>query len=185
MSLLIVASVALVSCSREEPPPRTVKVIKPVAPPRPEKPANVATAEWIKETFGDTLVKKDASEIPSDMLAGKTIGIYYSAHWCPPCRGFTPLLVEVYDKIREKGNKFEVVLVSGDRSPSDMYEYMREAEMPWPAVPYEKSVREKLIEQYGVQAFPTLIIVNEDGYTVTKNGRNDVTEKRADAFKTW
>ena len=35
-------------------------------------------------------------------LEGKVIGIYFSAHWCPPCRGFTPKLVEWYGKVKLK-----------------------------------------------------------------------------------
>ena len=29
-------------------------------------------------------------------LRGKIIGIYFSAHWCPPCRRFTPVLARIY-----------------------------------------------------------------------------------------
>ena len=28
----------------------------------------------------------------------KVFAIYFSAHWCPPCRGFTPKLAEWYTK---------------------------------------------------------------------------------------
>ena len=31
----------------------------------------------------------------ADALAHDVIGLYFSAHWCPPCRGFTPKLVSV------------------------------------------------------------------------------------------
>ena len=34
------------------------------------------------------------------------IGLYFSAHWCPPCRGFTPVLADTYNKIkRQLSNK--------------------------------------------------------------------------------
>jgi hypothetical protein len=37
--------------------------------------------------LGDTLVrtKGGASVNTADALRGKTVGLYFSAHWCPPC----------------------------------------------------------------------------------------------------
>ncbi|KAJ1524214.1 hypothetical protein ONE63_010734 [Megalurothrips usitatus] len=43
------------------------------------------------------------------------IGVYFSAHWCPPCKAFTPQLVATYNAVRERGHNFEVVFVSSDR----------------------------------------------------------------------
>ncbi len=40
---------------------------------------------------------------------------------CPPCRGFTPTLKKIYEKLRSEGRNFEVVFVSSDRS-EDSYE---------------------------------------------------------------
>ena len=44
------------------------------------------------------LLKADGTKKPaSEALAGKEfICIYFSAHWCPPCRGFTPVLKDFY-----------------------------------------------------------------------------------------
>merc|ERR1712166_292973 len=33
-------------------------------------------------------------------LAGKTVGLYFSAHWCGPCRGFTPELIKTYNAMK-------------------------------------------------------------------------------------
>ena len=34
----------------------------------------------------------------ADALAGKQIVcFYFSAHWCPPCRHFTPILKDFYE----------------------------------------------------------------------------------------
>ena len=48
---------------------------------------------------GQTLIKKDGSSHPADSaLAGKPIVmIYFSAHWCPPCKAFTPVLKDFYE----------------------------------------------------------------------------------------
>ena len=35
-----------------------------------------------------------------EALAGKVVAIYFSAHWCGPCRNFTPQLASLYQSIR-------------------------------------------------------------------------------------
>ena len=48
---------------------------------------------------GKSLMKVDGSmQSAESALAGKDIVMFYfSAHWCPPCRGFTPILKEFYE----------------------------------------------------------------------------------------
>ena len=55
--------------------------------------------------FGDKLVTKAGDKATADVLGGKSaVGIYFSAHWCPPCRSFTPKLIESYnDALQGKG----------------------------------------------------------------------------------
>ena len=42
-----------------------------------------------------------------------------SAHWCPPCRMFTPKLRQTYLQLKAAGKDFEVVFCSFDRSQKD------------------------------------------------------------------
>lgn len=41
--------------------------------------------------------------------------VYFSAHWCPPCKGFTPVFAERYKKLKGIGTNFEIIFVSADR----------------------------------------------------------------------
>ncbi len=63
--------------------------------------------------FGETLCKySDNTTISSvDALTGKDyILLYFSAHWCPPCRMFTPLLINLYNKLANEKN-MEVLFI--------------------------------------------------------------------------
>ena len=42
------------------------------------------------------LKSKEGIAALSEVTEAPLIGIYFSAHWCPPCRGFTPVLSEFY-----------------------------------------------------------------------------------------
>jgi len=49
--------------------------------------------DFLKETLGGGVIGKSGDvDFSSITGAGRTLGLYFSAHWCPPCRGFTPKL---------------------------------------------------------------------------------------------
>ena len=44
-----------------------------------------------------TVQDKEGKTFPLSSLQGKSVvGLYFSAHWCPPCKGFTPQLAKKY-----------------------------------------------------------------------------------------
>eukprot|EP00961_Rhodomonas_salina_P254156 3434805-Rhodomonas_salina.2 len=63
------------------------------------------------------------------------VGIYFSAHWCGPCRSFTPKLVAMYEELKAGGKKFEVIFVSSDKDQDAFDKYF--GSMPWLALPFE------------------------------------------------
>lgn len=67
-------------------------------------------------------------------LVGKNILLYFSAHWCPPCRAFTPKLKEAYETIKAKNGPLEVIFMSSDQDQASFDEYF--ATMPWLALPF-------------------------------------------------
>ena len=116
-------------------------------------------------------------------LAGKDyVLLYFSAHWCPPCRGFTPELASFYSA-HAAAKSFEVVFVSSDRSAAEHGAYY--AEMPWLAVPFEdKDTKAALSEKYGVRGIPTLILLDKTGAVVTKAARAKVVSSPG-TFPNW
>lgn len=136
--------------------------------------ANDPTGEnfpWKPKTVAEVMsdikaLQKGKEEVGVDALKGKTVGLYFSAHWCPPCRGFTPKLVETYNTMKANGNdKFEVVFVSSDRDQGSFDEYY--GEMPWLALPFKDRVLKNVLsDTFEVQGIPTLVIINGDDFSI-------------------
>eukprot|EP00976_Prorocentrum_cordatum_P100634 1192309-Prorocentrum_minimum.AAC.2 len=100
--------------------------------------------------FGSTLLGKGGDVKVGDALAGKeVVGLYFSAHWCPPCRAFTPKLAEVYNGLVASGKSFEIVFVSSDKDEEQFNEYYDE--MPWLALPFaQREAKQKLSQKFKV-----------------------------------
>ena len=142
-----------------------------------------ADEKSIIDSFSDKLVDADGKKVSRDSLKGKVVGIYFSAHWCPPCRLFTPSLVKFRDKNQKE---FEVVFVSIDNSPAEKKKYMSHEKMKWPTI---KGIRSQegndLAQKFQVEGIPALIIIAPDGRTITADGRSHVTNDPDGALKLW
>jgi len=97
-------------------------------------------------------------------LAPKQIyGLYFSAHWCGPCRKFTPQLVAYYNQIAHDHPEFEIIFVSLDKSADAMATHMRDDNMPWPAIEYSKLANVPTLLKYAGSGIPDLVIVDASG----------------------
>lgn len=142
---------------------------------------------WIPPTFQDALGEKflkAESTVGKEAIEGKTLGLYFSAHWCPPCRSFTPQLAAWYKGIKsEVGDKFEIIFCSGDRDEAGMKSYYKEqcdAGGDWLCLPYEN--KDNLDGLFEVSGIPTFIIVSPDGKVINKSGRSLVPDAKASEF---
>lgn len=128
------------------------------------------------ELLGESLLGTggEASETASILAGKEAVALYFSAHWCPPCRGFTPKFAEWYKKdLKAKG--LEVIFVSSDRDEGSFKEYF--AEQPWLALPFaDRARKDKLSKKFKVQGIPTLVIVDSSGKVITKEGVSAVSE---------
>jgi thiol-disulfide isomerase/thioredoxin len=123
---------------------------------------------------GTTLV--DNADAPHTLDGEEVVGLYFSAHWCPPCRAFTPSLVQTYQQLRAQGARFQIVFVSSDRSAGAFAEYF--ASMPWLCVPFpQQALREDLGRLCNVAGIPNLTLVRVRDGAVLAGGRNLVARR--------
>merc|ERR1712125_80668 len=145
---------------------------------------DAVVASSFEEMFSE-LLTKDGNKMVKEVLQGKkTVLLYFSAHWCPPCRSFTPMLAKAYSQY--KGGDVEVVFISSDRDEESFKEYF--AEMPWTALPFEeRETKGKLSQKFEVRGIPTLVVLKGDGSLLKANGRGEVqsTGDLAKALKEW
>jgi nucleoredoxin len=158
-----VASVAQVAdglwaSTEKNPPSPEIASVAPQPPPLAGFPLK----------FKDSLIIMSGGS-PQDLDTNTLRGVrywafYYSASWCPPCRAFTPVLVNFYNSFKPSHPDFELIFVNEDRDESDMLDYMRADAMPWPAIRYADIDNPELeAKKYRGVGIPWLVLVDADG----------------------
>ena len=141
--------------------------------------------DWFAEKFPEKLINAKGKEVDTaTALKGKIVAVYFSASWCPPCRGFTPQLVKFYKSVAKKGN-LELVFVSWDKEEKAMKNYMKTYKMPWLAMPYDAQERTQMGKTMRVNGIPRLVIFDSTGKILSSNGRWDVVILGNKALKAW
>jgi nucleoredoxin len=105
----------------------------------------------------------------SELEKKKLIGLYFSAHWCGPCRKFTPQLVDYYNRVAPAHPEFEIVFVSSDRSRFAWETYIRETKMPWLAIDYDQLTDMAGVKALGGDGIPSLLVVDEGSHVVASS----------------
>ena len=139
------------------------------------------------------LLDTKGKRVSRSVLRGKFVGVYFSAHWCSPCRRFTPKL----QKFRDANNEdFEVVFLSLDLkrdnrgASSEVYlakkkEYMESANMNWYTTDCGFKNAYSLYRKTGNRGIPNLIVFSPNGKYVTNDGKNDIWNTKQTALESW
>lgn len=127
---------------------------------------------WFNTLEGNgTLLQSGSTLTPvplSDALGGKEFVLFYvSAHWCPPCRKFTPMLANWY-KMPTVRPFVEVVFLSADHDQDGFESYFK-ASHPWMAIDFEDDTRENLMAVLKVQGIPRLVVVDASTGNIVEN----------------
>ena len=148
---------------------------QPVGAPARE---DVVAALRAIQTTANAIVHRDpvtgivlpATDVDLFAPRGRLLAFYFSGHWCPPCRAFTPTLRDAYGALLGRSGAsrapLEIIYVSADRSEAEFTEYV--AEMPWLALAYaNEALRKAISDLFNVSAVPTLVVVDPaDGSVV-------------------
>lgn len=141
---------------------------------------NVLGGRYVMNQNGRKMLLSDLAK-DHDVL-----GVYFSAHWCPPCRGFTPKLKVTFDGWKGKGKKVNVVFVSSDRNQEQFDEYFRSMHSDWLCIPFPESQRRTELNRSlnTSGGIPCLIFLDsKTGEIHTKAGRDVVRrDPEAESF---
>eukprot|EP01024_Parvocaulis_polyphysoides_P001900 TRINITY_DN10556_c2_g1_i10.p2 TRINITY_DN10556_c2_g1~~TRINITY_DN10556_c2_g1_i10.p2 ORF type:complete len:192 (-),score=13.46 TRINITY_DN10556_c2_g1_i10:684-1223(-) len=144
--------------------------------------------KW-ENLVGDRILQKGSLGLDTaetgKMLNGKYVGLYFSAHWCGPCRWFTPQLMKCYRTLRDnKDFEFEIVFVSMDKTSDQFEEYF--GGMPWAAIPFtEQRIRSDIARKFHVNGIPSLVVLAPDGDLINSNARTAVMKDLEGKLFPW
>jgi thiol-disulfide isomerase/thioredoxin len=111
------------------------------------------SASW-SDLLGKQLSKgKEMVDTDTALADKKHVFLYFSAHWCGPCRRFTPTLASIYSE--SESHDVEIVFISSDEDENMFQQYYKE--MPWLAVPFSEDGRiEALMDRFRPDGIPSL-----------------------------
>jgi len=123
----------------------------------------------------------DAMKIVND---AELILIYFSGHWCPPCRGFTPLLKDWYTQIlshNEVKTRPVVIFVSCDQDAGAMDAYFKKDHGDYYAVIFDNdALKDPLQTACKVEGIPKLSVVDKKGDCLYADGCDDMKKAMAE-----
>ena len=142
----------------------------PASSPEPDQTADTPEAQ--KDAEDDrlrapdfTVLDTEGNEVKLSELFGKPIVINFWASWCPPCKSEMPEFDKVYAELGEDVTFMMVDLVDGRRETIESgAAYIAEQGYSFPV--YFDAMGEASYG-YGIQAIPTTLFIDKDGFVVT------------------
>ena len=136
------------------------------------KPVPVAAAPNVGSVAPDfTAPNPEGKSISLKQSLGKVTIIDFWASWCKPCRAENPNVVALYAKYHAKG--FNILSVSLDKEASDWKAAITKDKLTWNHVSNLKEFEDPIALQYGINAIPTIFVLDAKGVIVAKDLRGE------------
>ena len=129
----------------------------------------------LKKFIPDVLLTKDGKIEKTKVFEAPLIGLYFSALWCPPGVGFSPLMLDFYKKANKDKLNIEIIFCSLDEDEDDFNQYLQK--MPFPAIDYSDPKLEDLSTAFEIETIPVLIVFDKFGNLIDVNGRAAIQGK--------
>ena len=130
----------------------------------------------IDKLFPEELQNAAGESVTRDSLKGKIVGVYFSAEWCPA------VVSHPSGKFQRNKDDFEVVFVSSDcDGTKEIHGGYREMA----TVKNGSAEARKLKQQFEVRGIPKLVTLDQNGKTLTTDGRGAVSRNPGGAIAAW
>ena len=125
-------------------------------------------------------VYDDGEEIDWKSYRGKVVLVDFWATWCGPCVDEISNVLELYKKYHDAG--FDVVGYSLDEDLDALEKFEKERNLPWRTGVRKLSLEANqkdgktfadIAKYYGINAIPTMILVDKDGKVLDTNARGE------------
>ncbi|CAG9313137.1 unnamed protein product [Blepharisma stoltei] len=137
----------------------------------------------MQSVIGDFFINRESEVSFAEVERNQVVCLFFTANWCPPCRTFTPILVEFYNDVNYPDKRLEIIQISSDKDEQSFSEYF--SRLPWLAIPFGDSRIKSLKMKFKVQGIPLLMLLNKDGTMAYGLGRADVQTEGPACFDKW
>ena len=148
----------------------------------PWVPIPIPPSDFVTSFLTDCILDKEGNTYnPEKVIKEKTVSLFFSAHWCPPCQRFTPRLLELYSKVNEKAHKWEIIFFSLDRNEEEYKQYF--STLPFKGLQFDVKRAKKMARRFFISGIPALVMMDEKMKVLNLNARTHVElDSTADMF---
>lgn len=136
------------------------------------KPVTVAAGANVGSVAPDfTAPNPEGKSISLKQSLGKVTLVDFWASWCKPCRAENPNVVALYAKYHAKG--LNILSVSLDKEASAWKAAIAKDKLTWNHVSNLKEFEDPIALQYGINAIPSIFILDAKGVIIAKDIRGE------------
>ena len=136
--------------------------------------ASIAEGQHVKDFHQQA---PDGSELSLMNLIGQNriTVIDFWASWCGPCRQEMPFMVEMYNKLKDKG--LGIVGISLDEDRDAWLQAIGQLKMEWPQMSDLKGWENEIAQVFGITSIPHTVVVDQQGTILRRGLRGEQLEQ--------